>query len=111
MLKVLKSGFYTSIQDRGRFGQRTYGVPVSGVMDSYSSQFANAILGNSNDAAVLEITMIGPTLHFLEPTVIAVSGAVMHPKLNGKLIKMPAMVGTLPPLGRNFRTPCSWSNS
>ena len=88
MLKVLKSGFYTSIQDRGRFGQRTYGVPVSGAMDSYSSQFANAILGNSNDAAVLEITMTGPTLHFLEPTVIAVSGAVMHPKLNGNPIKM-----------------------
>ena len=88
MLKVLKSGFYTSIQDRGRFGQRTYGVPVSGAMDSYSSQFANAILGNSIDDAVLEITMTGPTLHFLEPTVIAVSGAVMRPKLNGNPIKM-----------------------
>jgi biotin-dependent carboxylase-like uncharacterized protein len=88
MLKVLKSGFYTCIQDRGRFGQRTYGVPVSGAMDSYSSQFANTILGNSSDAAVLEITMTGPTLHFLEPTVISVSGAVMHPKLNGNPIKM-----------------------
>ncbi len=88
MLKVLKSGFFTSIQDQGRFGQRCYGVPVSGAMDSYSSQFANAILGNSTNAAMLEITMTGPTLHFLEPTVIAVSGAVMHPKLNGNPIKM-----------------------
>lgn len=88
MLKVLKSGFYTTIQDTGRFGYRAYGVPVSGAMDSYSSQFANAILGNPSDAAVLEITMTGPTLHFLEPTIIAVSGANLQPKLNDRLVKM-----------------------
>ncbi len=88
MLKVIKSGFYTTIQDAGRFGYRTYGIPVSGAMDSYSSQFANAILGNTNDAAVLEMTMTGPKLQFLEPTLIAISGAEMRPKLNDSLIKM-----------------------
>lgn len=88
MLKVLKSGFYTTIQDTGRFGHSAYGVPVSGAMDSYSSQFANAILGNTKDAALLEITMTGPTLHFLEPTIIAISGANLQPKLNNRPIKM-----------------------
>jgi len=88
MLKVLNSGFYTTIQDTGRFGYRAYGVPLSGVMDSYSSQFANAILGNANDTALLELTMTGPTLHFLEPTIIAISGANMQPKLNDRPIKM-----------------------
>jgi antagonist of KipI len=88
MLRVLKSGFYTTIQDIGRFGFRAYGVPVSGAMDSYSSQFANAILGNTKDAALLEITMTGPTLHFLEPTIIAISGANLQPKLNNRSIKM-----------------------
>ncbi len=88
MLKVIKSGFYTTIQDTGRFGHSAYGVPVSGAMDSYSSQFANAILGNANDAALLEITMTGPTLHFLEPTIIAISGANFQPKLNDSPIKM-----------------------
>jgi biotin-dependent carboxylase-like uncharacterized protein len=88
MLKVLNSGFYTTIQDTGRFGYRAYGVPVSGAMDSYSSQFANAILGNSNDTALFELTMTGPTLHFLEPTIIAISGANMQPKLNDRPIKM-----------------------
>lgn len=88
MLKVLKSGFYSSIQDSGRFGYRAFGVPVSGVMDSYSSQFANAIIGNSINTAVLEITMTGPTLQFLEPTLIAISGADMLPKLNGSGVKM-----------------------
>ncbi len=88
MLKILKSGFYTTIQDAGRFGHRVYGVPVSGPMDAYSSQFANAILGNTNDEALLELTMTGPTLHFLEPTLIAISGADMQPKLNNRPIKM-----------------------
>ncbi len=88
MLKIIKSGFYTTIQDAGRFGYRTYGVPVSGAMDAYSSQFANALLGNDKTAAVLEITMTGPKLQFLEPTLIAISGADLSPKLNEALVEM-----------------------
>ena len=86
MLKVVKSGFYTTIQDSGRFGYRAFGVPISGSMDSYSSHYANSILGNDRDCAVLEITMSGPELHFQEPTQIATAGADLTPKLNGKLI-------------------------
>ena len=86
MLKVVKLGFYTTIQDSGRFGYRAFGVPVSGSMDSYSSHYANSILGNDRDCAVLEITMSGPELHFQEPTQIAIAGADLTPKLNSKLI-------------------------
>ncbi|WP_411894920.1 biotin-dependent carboxyltransferase family protein [Winogradskyella sp. A2] len=96
MLKVIKSGFYTTIQDSGRFGYRAYGVPVSGVMDSYSSHFANSILGNDADCAVLEITMSGPELHFLEPTQIAIAGADMAPMLNGNVISNNQVVGIRP---------------
>jgi len=88
MLKVIKSGFYTTVQDTGRFGYRTYGVPVSGAMDSYSSQFANVILGNKKDDAVLEITMTGPKLQFSQPTIIAISGADLSPMLNDLPVKM-----------------------
>jgi biotin-dependent carboxylase-like uncharacterized protein len=88
VLKVLRSGFYTTVQDAGRFGYRAFGVPVSGAMDSYASQFANSILGNVNDTSVLEMTMTGPTLHFLEPTLIAISGANLTPLLNDKPIRM-----------------------
>ena len=88
MLKVINAGFYSTIQDTGRIGNRAYGVPVSGVMDRYSSQFANAILGNLDDASVLEITMTGPRLLFLKPTQIAISGANLEPKLNDKPISM-----------------------
>lgn len=88
MIKVLKSGFYSTIQDLGRFGYREFGVPVSGAMDSYSSNFANSILNNEKGASVLEMTMIGVELKFLEPTVIAITGANMNPMLNGESIDM-----------------------
>lgn len=82
MLKVLKSGFYTTIQDTGRYGFREKGVPVSGVMDSASANLANMLLGNKNNDALLEITMSGPKLKFSCNTCIAITGAMMNPKIN-----------------------------
>ncbi len=86
MLKVLKSGFYTTIQDLGRFNYRTMGVPVSGAMDNYTVSKLNMILENEEDAAVLEITMTGPTVLFDEPTHIALGGAEMSATLNNEPI-------------------------
>jgi biotin-dependent carboxylase-like uncharacterized protein len=88
MLKVVRAGFFTSIQDRGRFGYRHIGVPVSGVMDSYSASIANNLLENPEDAAVMEITMTGPSLEFEEATYIAISGADLSAKLNDKAVKI-----------------------
>ena len=56
MIKVLKAGFYSTIQDKGRFGFASFGVPFSGVMDAYSADLANSILNNPVTNAVLEIT-------------------------------------------------------
>ena len=87
MLKVVKSGFFTTIQDTGRVGYRDFGVPISGAMDLYSCEFANSILGNSSHASVIEMTMVGGEFQFLTPTLIAISGGVMNPRLNSKPIK------------------------
>jgi biotin-dependent carboxylase-like uncharacterized protein len=82
MIEVLSGGLYTSIQDLGRFGFRRNGVPLSGVMDSYSARLANRLLGNTNQVAVLEITHIGPVLYFKSNTEIAITGAGFAPTLN-----------------------------
>ncbi len=82
MLKVLKSGFFTTIQDLGRFGHRDIGVPISGAMDVESVKKANLLLENDPNDAVLEITMMGPKLQFEEPTAISLSGAHLEAKLN-----------------------------
>ncbi len=86
MLKLLKSGFYTSVQDRGRFGYRDKGVPVSGAMDNYALETANRLLENDENAAVLEITMTGPTFEFEENTFIVLTGASMSVTLNNQPI-------------------------
>ena len=86
MIKVLNSGFHTTIQDRGRWGFASLGVPVSGVMDAYSADLANRILNNSLDCAVLEITLGGCKLQFLSKTVICISGGNFSPKINKKPI-------------------------
>ena len=44
MLNVLKSGFYTTVQDTGRFGYRDKGVPVSGIMDMETVYKINMLL-------------------------------------------------------------------
>ncbi|MCK5400065.1 MAG: biotin-dependent carboxyltransferase family protein [Flavobacteriaceae bacterium] len=88
MVKVIKAGFYSTIQDFGRIGFQKYGVPVSGVMDCYSAQIANALLDNDENDAILEIAMTGPTLQFNSHTFICISGADLSPKLNNKPIKL-----------------------
>ncbi|WP_194767822.1 biotin-dependent carboxyltransferase family protein [Tamlana sp. I1] len=87
MIKVLKPGLFTTIQDLGRFGFQEFGVPYSGAMDVYAAKMANALLGNSQNDAVLEMTMLGPTLQFNCATLICVSGADMQAKLNNKPIE------------------------
>ena len=87
MLEILHAGLYTSIQDLGRFGFRNYGVPISGVMDEYHAKLANLILGNDQNAAVLEMTLQGARMIFHEPTQIVICGADLSPKLNRALLR------------------------
>ena len=87
MIKVLNPGFYSTIQDFGRFGFQTYGVPYSGVMDRKACTLANMLLGNDKHDAVIEMTMIGAVFQFFIDTHIAITGAGMQPILNDSAIK------------------------
>ncbi len=86
MLQVKEAGFYTTIQDQGRFGYRHLGVPVSGAADQIAAGRVNGLLENPESAAVLEMTMQGPVLEFAEPTFICYSGAPMEIRLNGQTL-------------------------
>ena len=74
-LTILEPGLMTTVQDLGRSGFRSSGVPYSGVADQISAVLANSILGNPESAAVLEYTLLGPTLQFESDTFIAIAGA------------------------------------
>lgn len=80
--RVVTPGAYTTVQDLGRYGYQRLGVPISGVMDSFSFQVANLLVGNQRHAAALELTILGPRVEFLAPALIALTGADMGMTLN-----------------------------
>ena len=83
-IKILNGGLFTTVQDRGRFKYQKFGVPVSGVMDTFSYHIANLLVGNNGDEAVIEATMIGPEIEFLDDAVIAVTGGDLGFSINGE---------------------------
>lgn len=83
-IDVINGGILTTIQDSGRYGYQELGIPTSGVMDDYNYKLANILVGNDLKEAVLETIYFGPTLKFNEDLVIALTGANMSPKINGK---------------------------
>jgi biotin-dependent carboxylase-like uncharacterized protein len=85
---ILSDSLQTSIQDLGRKGYRSFGVPISGTMDKYSAILANKLLNNDEDLPVLEITMTGPKIMFEDHTLFVLTGADLSPELNGEPIQM-----------------------
>lgn len=57
MLKVLRAGMQTTVQDLGREGYRQLGVSQSGALDAPALRIANLLVGNDENAAGLEITL------------------------------------------------------
>jgi antagonist of KipI len=85
-LLVIKPGMLTTIQDAGRWGFQSRGVPVAGPMDPVSHRVANALVGNDRRAAVLEITLLGPELEFDDERLVAVAGADFELSLDGRAV-------------------------
>lgn len=84
----LNAGLNTTVQDMGRNGHQKSGFHVCGVMDRRSYRLANMLLDNDENAAVLEFTLMGPTIQFTSDTVIAITGGDFAPTLNEKPIAM-----------------------
>lgn len=78
-LVVVKPGLSCTIQDGGRKGHRSLGVPSSGAMDPVSFRVANLLCGNRAEEACLEITLHGLELLVEDDTLIALSGSGSEP--------------------------------
>ena len=87
-IRVLKGGMLTTVQDLGRTGYQSQGFSVSGVMDIRSFKIANLLLDNPENEAVLEFTLMGPSLEFTSETIIAITGGDFQPRVNKKPVKM-----------------------
>ena len=106
-VSILRSGMFTTVQDLGRWGYQSRGVPVSGAMDWYSHRLANGLLGNHPATATLEITLVGPHMRFEANAVFAVTGAECRLTLDDATIEMnraiEAKAGSVLKIGERLR--------
>ena len=89
-IRVIAPGLMTTVQDRGRWGWQSRGVPVAGPMDPYSHRMANALVGNDAGLATLEATLLGPELAFDDERIVAVAGASFELTLDSRPAPMGA---------------------
>lgn len=87
-VKIISPGMLTTVQDKGRFAHQRFGVAVTGVMDRFSSEVANFLVGNDANEAVLEVTLMGPAIEILGNCAIAVTGGDLTPTIDGKPLPM-----------------------
>jgi allophanate hydrolase subunit 2 len=83
-MKIISPGGFTTIQDRGRFGYQNMGIPVSGVLDVYAFTLANLLVGNRDNTAVMELTILGPSFEIQQEMDIALTGAQMGIRINDR---------------------------
>lgn len=87
-IEVVTPGLQTTVQDLGRPGYGQTGVAPGGAVDRAALVAGNRLLGSPDNAAELEITLVGPTLRFLKPGRISLTGGELGATLNDFL--MPA---------------------
>ena len=79
VLKVIRAGLSSTVQDSGRPHLRHLGIPPGGAMDRCSYELANRLIGNVGHAAVLEMTLSGDELEWCDDSLIAITGADLSP--------------------------------
>jgi antagonist of KipI len=72
---VIAPGFLTTMQDLGRFGWAHFGISASGAADPFSFRAANLLVGNTDNAPALEMTLAGGEFTFEAPAIVAVTGS------------------------------------
>ncbi|MFC9595011.1 biotin-dependent carboxyltransferase family protein [Streptomyces sp. NPDC056944] len=87
---VVRAGALTTVQDLGRTGYAHLGVPRSGALDPAAGRLVNRLVGNPEDAAVLETTVDGCALRPRCAVTVTVGGAPCPVRVDGR----PAAWGT-----------------
>lgn len=85
-IEITTPGWFTTVQDQGRVAFQHMGVPISGALDKFSAAMANLLVGNSMNAALLEITVMGPVFTLNREMDMALAGADMEIRVNQSLV-------------------------
>jgi len=74
-IEVLSPGLLTTVQDLGREGFGPMGVSPSGAADPIALRIGNRLVGNSDGAAGLEMTLLGGAFRFQGTCIAALTGS------------------------------------
>ena len=79
---MLNPGFQSTIQDLGRNGYSHYGISKSGAADNLSIRLGNLIVGNKENTAAIEMTLVGGKFKFNIDSKIALTGSKFDAKID-----------------------------
>jgi len=86
--EVLSPGIMSTVQDLGRFGCARYGVAASGALDGFAVRVGNLLVGNDENAAVVETTLMGLRVKVLRDAVVAVTGGDLQARKGSEPLAM-----------------------
>ena len=89
---MIAPGLLTTVQDAGRWGWQSSGVPVGGALDRAALAEANEAVGNDSAAAVLEATLPGLELRAEHACVMAIAGGDLGATIDGRALPMATAV-------------------
>jgi len=92
IIEVKAPGLLTTVQDLGREGFGPMGVSPSGAADAVALRVGNRLVGNEENAAALEMTLLGGTFVFPEGAIIALTGSDFGASLDGAAIPLWASI-------------------
>ena len=95
MIRVELPGLMSTVQDLGREGFGPLGVSASGAADPIALRIGNRLLGNTEGAAALELTLVGGTFRFEIDTWVSLTGSDFDATLDGE----PLTTWTAHPVG------------
>ena len=74
-IEVISPGMFTTVQDLGRPGYGILGVSRCGAADPVALRLGNKLVGNPENSAALEMTLLGGTFRFTSNATVALTGA------------------------------------
>ena len=86
--EVLSPGIMSTVQDLGRFGCARFGVAASGALDGFAVRVGNLLVGNDENAAVVETTLMGLRVKVLRDAVVAVTGGDLQARKGSEPLAM-----------------------
>jgi antagonist of KipI len=90
LIHVQTPGMFTTVQDLGRYGYGPLGVSPSGAADPISLRIGNLLVGNPENAAALEMTLLGGTFLFPDGGIAALTGSDFAPVLSSPMRQLGA---------------------